>query len=797
MGSIITQFHIGYNHKRGINFFQNAFASTAFAVLFSIFSFTTGQAQCLITLTPTNVVNPSCGGSDGRFAVQVSGISAPYQYVLSKDVNGTFVQQESGTLIAGTPTFLFLSAGTYLVDITQGACSQSVTVTLEQAALTLTPQNIRNPTCGGSDGSFSVQVGGIVAPYAYKLFKDVNGTFVQQESGTLIAGTPTFVFLTAGTYRVDISKNGCNGSVTVVLQDPPLTLTPQSIRNPTCGGSDGSFSIQVGGIVAPYAYKLFKDVNGTFVQQESGTLIAGNPTFVFLTAGTYRLDISKGSCTGSVTVVLQDPPLTLTPQNIRNPTCGGSDGSFSVQVGGIVAPYPYKLFKDINGTFVQQESGTLIAGNPTFVFLTAGTYRLDISKGSCTGSVTVVLQEQTLTLTPTNIRNPTCGGNDGSFSVQVGGIVAPYPYKLFKDVNGTFVEQESGTLIAGTPTFVFLTAGTYRVDISKGSCNESVTVILNEPALTLTPTNIIPPSCGGNDGSFQVQTGGIVPPYQVVLLKNINGTFVQQETSTLIAGTPTFVGLSEGIYRVDISKGATCAGNVTVYMFCEVIGREGCSPGYWKLHPEAWVITNFSPDQTLESIFNVPDALELDNVTLLQALQAKDGNGLVGAAKILLRAATAALLNAAHRDVDYPINMAKIISDVNAALASGNRNTILKLASTLDKYNNLTCPIDAHNTITERGEREDQVIDLTARDFQLKGLPNPSSSSFTIQVQTVSVEKISLRVLDIHGRLIEQRQNVQPNQSFRIGDNYRPGVYLVEVQQGELRKHLRLLKISH
>jgi hypothetical protein len=80
--------------------------------------------------------------------------------------------------------------------------------------------------------------------------------------------------------------------------------------------------------------------------------------------------------------------------------------------------------------------------------------------------------------------------------------------------------------------------------------------------------------------------------------------------------------------------------------------------------------------------------------TLLDALNYQGGSGITGAARNLLRAAVAALLNAAHPDVDYPRTTADVISQVNAALASNNRNTMLALASSLDKDNNLGCPIN-------------------------------------------------------------------------------------------------------
>jgi hypothetical protein len=123
-------------------------------------------------------------------------------------------------------------------------------------------------------------------------------------------------------------------------------------------------------------------------------------------------------------------------------------------------------------------------------------------------------------------------------------------------------------------------------------------------------------------------------------------------------------------------------------------GEEGCTPGFWKQpqHLDAWVI--YSPDQTLESVFDVPDAFGLDDVTLLAALDFAGGPTTADAAEVLLRQAVAALLNAASPDVDYPLTEAEIIAQVNAALATGDRATILALAEQLDTFNNLFCPLD-------------------------------------------------------------------------------------------------------
>jgi hypothetical protein len=84
--------------------------------------------------------------------------------------------------------------------------------------------------------------------------------------------------------------------------------------------------------------------------------------------------------------------------------------------------------------------------------------------------------------------------------------------------------------------------------------------------------------------------------------------------------------------------------------------------------------------------------------TLLDALAYPGGGQLTGAARILLRAAVAALLNAVHPEVDYPHTVAEVIADVNAALASNSRSTMLALAGALDADNNLGCPLNGNGT---------------------------------------------------------------------------------------------------
>ena len=128
--------------------------------------------------------------------------------------------------------------------------------------------------------------------------------------------------------------------------------------------------------------------------------------------------------------------------------------------------------------------------------------------------------------------------------------------------------------------------------------------------------------------------------------------------------------------------------------FDEKTGKEGLTPGFWKNHTAQW--QGYSPNQTLESVFDVPDSLGLDNTTLLQALSFGGGPGVKGAAQNLFRHAVAAILNAAHVSVDYALTSSQIITQVNSALASNNVTTINTLKDKLDAFNNAGGGIDAH-----------------------------------------------------------------------------------------------------
>jgi hypothetical protein len=163
-----------------------------------------------------------------------------------------------------------------------------------------------------------------------------------------------------------------------------------------------------------------------------------------------------------------------------------------------------------------------------------------------------------------------------------------------------------------------------------------------------------------------------------------------------LAGSPAgSVAVADGTTTSSSSSTSTSTSVSTTTSTTTPPGEEGCTPGFWMQpqHLDAWV--TYTPGQTLGSVFTLTgDFAGLAGVTLLEALSFEGGPTITDAAEVLLRQAVAALLNAASPDVDYPLTEAEIIAQVNAALASGDRETILALAEQLDTFNNLFCPLD-------------------------------------------------------------------------------------------------------
>lgn len=170
-------------------------------------------------------------------------------------------------------------------------------------------------------------------------------------------------------------------------------------------------------------------------------------------------------------------------------------------------------------------------------------------------------------------------------------------------------------------------------------------------------------------------------------------------TTVEMNNTATLTELDSGRMSSDSESVSVYTGDCTFALFSDAgsgddggVTYQGCTPGYWKNHIDSWP-AGYGPSTPLEGLFGDLAYYGLSGNTCLQALEYMGGETLQGAAQILLRAAVAAVLNAASSGVSYSESAGEIMEEVQAALASHDRSTILTLARELDGYNNAGCPL--------------------------------------------------------------------------------------------------------
>ncbi|MEM3769707.1 MAG: hypothetical protein QXG76_00795 [Candidatus Bathyarchaeia archaeon] len=158
-------------------------------------------------------------------------------------------------------------------------------------------------------------------------------------------------------------------------------------------------------------------------------------------------------------------------------------------------------------------------------------------------------------------------------------------------------------------------------------------------------------------------------------------------------------------YRIELwsSDGITLLNQTTILWVMNVdhyridfklpgICGEGFTPGFWRNHLEIWV--TYTPSTLWKDVFEDPISIRIGkktitNPTLGQVIIATGGiNEKIGVYDALARHAVAALLNAAHPNVDYPMTIAEIINAVNEVIGNADYTDAATLKNTLEAYNN-------------------------------------------------------------------------------------------------------------
>src|SRR5690606_12026501 len=150
--------------------------------------------------------------SNGAIDLEVNGGTPPYSYLWS---NGAVTQDLSG-----------LAAGSYDLTVTDGnGCQINETFTINDPAPVSVTSAITNVSCnGGTNGAVNISINGGTPPYGN--FSWSNGAVTEDISG-----------LSAGSYTINLTDaNGCPGSATFNVSEPPLLTSSGTTTHVTCNG---------------------------------------------------------------------------------------------------------------------------------------------------------------------------------------------------------------------------------------------------------------------------------------------------------------------------------------------------------------------------------------------------------------------------------------------------------------------------------------------------------------------------------------------------------------------------------
>lgn len=396
--------------------------------------------------------------------------------------------------------------------------------------------------------------------------------------------------------------------------------------------------------------------------------------------------------------------------------------------------------------------------------------------------------------------------DDVSIKKQMGSII--------NNFNNT--SDASGTYPVGTTNVVWTIT---HCDGSTATCNQTVTVIDNEkPVITAPPVLLCFETgnygCNANLGATATDNCAVLsftsnaPTCFPVGITTVTwtATDVNGNTATatqLVTRNPQIsitlcAGPTRTIYT-GTTSGVGPFGPQSVNLTSQVSGG---TPGYSYSWSPVTGLNNAtianpiaSPTVTTTYVLTVTDSKGCTRsmsitINVLPLSAALCGNG--GGIKFLV----------CHIPPGNPANEHNICISVNALNAhltsgsNGHNNCYLgpcqeRCFSTNDETQLPANASRGGGAEPKAVSIEDEVAELT-----IKTSPNPSTTFFILQIQSADKQTpASVRVIDGTGKPTQLFSKIAIGSTLSFGNSYQPGIYFVEVTQGNQRKISKLIKL--
>lgn len=479
---------------------------------------------------PTSIVVPVTGATlsspTGAFLlVSVEKISGtytiPYSYSNSHPAGSGFYSDIAGyhydptfEFPAGTPLPIwrrFTDNPHYFIRLnTQSSCveltGQNTSSTPANCAALDGSVNVTNPTTG-------------FGPYEFVWYTNPMST--NANTTGLAAGTYDLLMLDVST----LTNSGCptQATATVAFNNTPVTYT-KTVTQPTCLLPNGIIDITGATGTAPFNYSWTPSSVGT------------TSSITGLAPGSYTLNITDANgcfATADQSVLVNaGVPSTFTLSQTATSNCTTADGTATVATVNGPALSSY-MWSPGSGTDV---TATGLTGGTNYT-LTA------VNADNCTSTKSIiVVAGGAPTASTTVVSTVSCsGGNNGAFNISLAPATVGYTYSI------------NGGAFAAATSITGLTAGTYTVNGTDGSCNVTTSAVIIQPATAMTggASTITNVDCNGNStGSIVISgvTGG-------------TGAYKYSWTGTTTGGpqaSATIPSLAAGTYNIVVQDANNC-----------------------------------------------------------------------------------------------------------------------------------------------------------------------------------------------------------------------------------------------
>ena len=291
-------------------------------------------------------------------------------------------------------------------------------------------------------------------------------------------------------------------------------------------------------------------------------------------------------------------------------------------------------------------------------------------------------------------------------------------------------------------TFTGLRAGKYRVSIldANGCAGITSQVTITQPVAVTGTASSTPATCfGGASGSITVTPSTGVVPFMYKL--GTTGTFGSSNVFNNVKG---------GNYIVYLQDANTCVGYTTVTV----------------LQPTKLSATYTKTDETCPNAKNGSVTITPSGATPPYSYRFGTTGNFVS-------------------------------SNTFSNLKAGNYRIYVRDANNCSGYSILTTVGQTSPTciISTRNMAAKTDIAATQQSLAVQLTPNPSNSFFTLRVKATEQSAVQIRVIDVNGKSLFTAKGMT-EQAFRFGESFAPGVYMIEVRQGDEVKTVKGVKMK-